>query len=354
MFHPIGQGAFYSEQHDNFNMVYDCGSISKNQDILDLSVKRSYNPKDTINVLFISHFDKDHVNKIKILRDNFHIKNVIIPLLHDSEKIILYNFYQNLSLRDFQDETSEDFFNLLNNRRKFFDKETRIIEVKEFERKLDEKQEPIDVEKIPSDKIFSGTILNHGDWIYIPYNFKYEERRKELEKLFLEKNLNFDKFKKDLDYLIKNRSVIKRAYFNLHGKINQNSMTVYSGPDKQEYLMSNGCPLYSNIFFAEDNRAGCIFTGDADLNKTKIDNIYGDYWDKVGTIQIPHHGDYNSFNQVVLNNSSYTCPISFGTDNIFAHPSNQVIDDIYRAGSKPIFITEKQDSLFTQIIKKIP
>lgn len=25
VFHPIGQGAFYSERHDNFNIVYDCG-----------------------------------------------------------------------------------------------------------------------------------------------------------------------------------------------------------------------------------------------------------------------------------------------------------------------------------------
>ena len=27
-FHPVGQGAFYSERHENYNIVYDCGSVN--------------------------------------------------------------------------------------------------------------------------------------------------------------------------------------------------------------------------------------------------------------------------------------------------------------------------------------
>ena len=26
IFHPVGQGAFYSERHENHNIVYDCGT----------------------------------------------------------------------------------------------------------------------------------------------------------------------------------------------------------------------------------------------------------------------------------------------------------------------------------------
>ena len=36
IFHTIGQGAFYSEKHDNFNIVYDCGTEWKNSDMSTL------------------------------------------------------------------------------------------------------------------------------------------------------------------------------------------------------------------------------------------------------------------------------------------------------------------------------
>ena len=29
MFHSIGQGAFYSERHDGYNIVYDCGGMEE-------------------------------------------------------------------------------------------------------------------------------------------------------------------------------------------------------------------------------------------------------------------------------------------------------------------------------------
>ena len=67
IFHPVGQGAFYSERHtignENFNIVYDCGSLSSKID----SVVQDFADQNEIDVLFISHFDQDHVNKIKLL-----------------------------------------------------------------------------------------------------------------------------------------------------------------------------------------------------------------------------------------------------------------------------------------------
>jgi hypothetical protein len=41
IFHPIGQGAFYSERHENINIVYDCGNW-KNTKLADRVVKQSF------------------------------------------------------------------------------------------------------------------------------------------------------------------------------------------------------------------------------------------------------------------------------------------------------------------------
>lgn len=93
IFHPIGQGAFYSERHENFNIVYDCGNW-KNTKLADRVVKQSFNTTDEIDILFISHFDADHVNKIDTLKTHCKkIKTVVLPLLHKNEKLFLANFY---------------------------------------------------------------------------------------------------------------------------------------------------------------------------------------------------------------------------------------------------------------------
>lgn len=68
-FYPVGQGGFYSEtfttKNNKFNVVYDCGSVSSN---VNPVISSSFNKNENIDILFISHFDSDHVNKIDILK----------------------------------------------------------------------------------------------------------------------------------------------------------------------------------------------------------------------------------------------------------------------------------------------
>lgn len=86
-FHPIGQGAFYSEEFFNseqncvFRIVYDCGSLKycglqRNSDGTPLEredieerVKRAFPNGYGIDILFVSHFDEDHVNLIPYLTE---------------------------------------------------------------------------------------------------------------------------------------------------------------------------------------------------------------------------------------------------------------------------------------------
>lgn len=354
IFHPIGQGAFYSERHvnDNFNIVYDCGSLPERSKRPEQIVKQSFYNKTDIHILFISHFDADHVNRIKILKDNFNIHKVILPLLHDDEKLFVSKFNGIV--------TNNDFNTLVTNPQDFFAPSTIIISVSPDEKSKIQEEGIIEIENIiKSQKIDSGKILRWRKWIYIPFNLKNVERRKELESLFQENKLDIEKFKKNLDYATENRNDIKRIYQEVSGNINENSMIIYSGPEKSSgqhiihsFIHCMSCNYrYCDFSFLHEKPA-CLFMGDYDTNNNvDLKKKYRNYWDNIGTLQIPHHGALSSFNNKILTDGGYRCVISFGTSNQYGHPSSQVVADIIEKRSCPIFVTEKTDSQYIELIE---
>lgn len=72
IFHPMGQGAFYTERFEKINIVYDCGT--KNETIGRKVVKQSFKSTDEIDILFISHFHADYISNIKTLKE--HCKSI--------------------------------------------------------------------------------------------------------------------------------------------------------------------------------------------------------------------------------------------------------------------------------------
>lgn len=385
IFHPIGQGAFYSERHEgikdennkkkSFNIVYDCGTEWKNRShpYYDKVVRQSFRKTDVIDILFISHFDYDHVSKIEVLRDHVQeIRFVVLPLLHDNEKILISNIYRNLGL---------NISPLIDDPDGFF-KNSRVIYVKPSDDKSPEtNNSPTLIEEISADsdgkyKIESKRQLSLSglaNWVYIPFNYEYSKRNADLLALLTSEGFNTTRLQNDsnytLDEIINDLRIsrssggkkFQRIYDTLDGKINQNSMTVYSGPFLEPTFphiesFYNGCrhfsPIHFHLSFHLDNRVACVFTGDADLNISTIQTIYASLWQYVGTIQIPHHGDLKSFNSSVISDKrSYICPISFGNRNTYGHPSSLVISKIISKRSYPVFVTEVPSTMFIQHIE---
>ena len=193
IFHPVGQGGFYSESfktnNNNFNVVYDCGSISRG---VDKVISNSFDKNEDIDILFISHFDSDHVNKINILKNSVSkIKTVIMPLLSEEDKNFLLLVYKWLG------SEYKNSLDILNNPKEFFGSETKIIWVREVVESRDEEsnQEIRDVAEIEDGtEIKSGENINFSlerrkFWIYKPYNYKNKTRHKELLKKFRENNI---------------------------------------------------------------------------------------------------------------------------------------------------------------------
>ena len=375
-FYPVGQGGFYSEsfkaENNNFNVVYDCGSISRG---VDKVISNSFDKNEDIDILFISHFDSDHVNKINILKNSVgKIKTVIMPLLSEEDKNFSLVVYKELG------NEYKNSLDILNNPKEFFGSETKIIWVREVVESRDEEsnQEIRDVAEIEDGaEIKSGENINFSlegrkFWIYKPYNYKNKIRHKELLKKFRENNILINDLK-DIEYIFNHIKEIRKCYKEVEGGINQNSLVLYSNLIKDKYsaacidyiYMGKDLNFYSfwhDYFYFLKNRfdLGCIYTGDVYL-KTIVDDFKNKikgckHYLPVNTIQVPHHGSKNGFDINFFNDFSegrrrIISPISFGLSNSYGHPSSMVIKQLTLEHHLPVYVTNDKRNLFTQVFE---
>jgi hypothetical protein len=355
-FHPIGQGAFYSERHDGFNVVYDCGEW-KGAHRVDTMIEASFLPGSSIDCLFVSHFDYDHVSKLDILKAEFPIKRVVLPLLHKDEALLLSSIHATLG--------HDSVARLIRDSDAFFGEGTQVLRVDGTDPESGPSEsEPVQIEVATSRTIGSGTpmVRKSIDWAYIPYNFLYKKRSALLRTSLANAGLDLSKIAgSDVDYMTKNRAKIRSVYDTLQGRINQNSMVLYSGPSGKA-SMSRRSSFHSGLSCSNwhsgrrrgpsgDARIACVYCGDSDLKVTRIQHVYGKHWQHVGVVQIPHHGDQNSFDSSSIANGDFLCPMSVGNGNIYGHPSPQVISEILLSGSHPILVTDDLDSIFMDILE---
>lgn len=355
IFFPIGQGAFYAERHNNFNIVYDCGNWRQTKSSKSV-VSQSFNKNESIKILFISHLDWDHISLLEILKNTVSsIDYVILPLLHDEQKILISNIHKVLGYSS---------SSIINNPQVFFGDKVKIIYIKPSENDvINDGTIVLDRDDNLDSEIESGTrisINSDYNWCFIPFNIKNNERNKILEKKLEKKGFDVTKLKTDSDYIINNlldeekKDNMKDIYNSLTGKINENSLVIYSGPKFGCVNCGSTkclCHMYSYCEYICSNhyiKIGCIYTGDTNLNKFNLINTYQHYWSMVGTVQIPHHGSIEDFNSDFLNSNDLICPISFSINNNYGHPSYKVINDIISKNSQIIKVTEKMDSGYIQ------
>ncbi len=385
-FHPVGQGAFYSERfnfgYETFNIVYDCGSDTNRKltKSIESTIKSSFTDQDTIDILFISHFDRDHVNKISVLKNTVkEIKTVVYPLLQDIQKNILKSIYSNNN--DFK-----DFLALIDNPSSFFGDDVRLIEIKALNsektsREQNSEPEVVNLftEGLERGEYNSGTRFTFNTstrsrtviWNFIPYNYEFESRHNKLIEAINKASNSDPNNKKIYDKLSKGVLISNPTELKLVNKIyrlclkdvNKNSMFLYSGPINDSYRFDNrdyNC-TYTHCEYPPCSpkfrgiSPGCLYTGDADFkylvrNKVTIKTLLPDFFKYIGVIQIPHHGAIGNFKIDFFANEKYYCPMSFGKTNTHGHPSDKVIQELVENGNFPIRISEDHASIFIQNI----
>ena len=374
-FHPVGQGAFYSERFqiwkpevETHNIVYDCGVCYMKEKQAVHVVNQAFAGKDEIDYLFISHLDYDHVSLAYAILPR--VKNIVLPLVSKEELVIAMLFYVVSEERD-----AARFFNEIIRRLEDNNRRNTVIFVGDIEENLNDWEN--------ANVIKSGTDIVPQwdyDWVLIPHNVKYSSRKQklmdELDKLIHEKEfvkeivgLGLKPFKTAEELLSKLnesdfvgkvlvmpnlRKAIKSAYASIEGGTNENSLLLYSGP-------KSGVTRYMLEFCMPNRRwcdcrisqAACLYTGDSTCDMADWKKKYVAVWEHIGTIQLPHHGSVESFEvDTYPVDRQYIFPVSFGTYNTYGHPSGKVLAYLMMCDCCIQMVTEMANSRYMQSIGK--
>ena len=350
-FHPVGQGAFYSEvfsidDREEFTVVYDCGTESDGASLdheIDSFVKGLKNSK--IDLLFISHFHKDHINGLPKLASMAKIKKTVIPML-PSEVLLVSRVHNYLTCEETtkegrrkEIEPLEQIINDLTTHEGISEQFGEIVSVAPY----DPDYRPDGwLPKSTSETVQAGKSLPGitDIWEYIPFNsidvdddraVKFKARVSELG-LIKDGKLMEDKLLHGL------RVKVKELYKEIVGKLctddNLYTMAV-------ESLPAEG---YEDEILARNSR--CLFTGD--LDSVGNAGLWGRFSDlfqlnDIGTIQVPHHGSKENWRSEFLTRDPKEFVVSVGGKNTYHHPDFWAMESI-RKKDKLFVVTEDPGS----------
>ncbi len=393
IFHPVGQGGFYTESFEDKRMVvYDCGGKSREfmEEYIDSFIPE--NPKQQIEAIFISHLHDDHINGLQYLLHKTSAKRLFLPCF--SQEIVFETLFYNSLQKPNGNSINSFVVSLIESVRsdRSFIGDTRITTISDesSERELPSYSLNGNIPPI----IPSGTHLNEDKfWVYIPYNPKSPKikfskvdikYRSTLEQIYYEKSA--EKQARDIADFVKKYSVktCKEIYKALFGGIhNSQSMPVFSGilPPNNMQL---GHPLTSFCHFDididchhHDFHGHCfidwhhctphnylsskkiisnfLYTGDFNAQKEEntkaIIKFYKEHqaWDTICGIQIPHHGSKHNYHPA-LYEGCYYAVASAGVTNKYRHPHVDTLNKIYQQKCYPFVVTENSPIRFEQYI----
>ncbi|GGK80588.1 hypothetical protein [Amphritea balenae] len=368
IFHPVGQGGFFTEElryhtahkknskkrtREVFRVAYDCGSVTSK-----VALEKQINTFENkiFDVLFISHFDTDHINGLKYLLTKCVVEKVVLPAIGHDEQIRLAVMYSNN--KEFSSFCADPAGYIRRASRN--GEGTKIIFVKPYTG--EGSGEELDLDEEPSSSITtidSGRIIKKKNlslpWVYIPFNFEGENRAAEVAKTLGSMGVSIKTGQDLKNYLDDPNPKVKddiiKAFKKIKGGPNTNSLTLYSGPDLDEQRQI--CWLVNieskNFFHSCSRNPACIYLGDYDAGGGRkwrqLYENFESYWHYVGTIQIPHHGAKKNFNEKLCDNTSMFCVIASGLDNRYKHPHPDTLKSILNSKGMPILVNESDHSI---------
>lgn len=366
-FHPVGQGAFYSEtflnkyfENNIFRMVFDCGNDLKHnnkdtKDYVDNYVEKKL--KGEIDLLFISHFHEDHIRYLIKYKGHYKVKNVVIPSLNDEEKYLL--------LLGFRFEVSDIDYDLYSqfimSPHQFFETDN-IIRIGGDNNNT---QENVLItfnayyELIYVKKCFVLLCDRRPIWQYIPYNFINWEDKLELyieflnyfEKIGLKERKPIEYVKDICNNKIEGISLkdLVLIYKKIPRDLNKLCIGVLSLPvNYYNYRYRYRSCSKSNI--------SCLYTGDMPFKSeyiSKIKEIISkNKFSKdvsINTVQIPHHGSGGIyFDESFFKLNFQNAVMCLGSENKYHHPSGDLLRTLALEGKKIKSITEYLRTKFVQ------
>jgi hypothetical protein len=298
-FANVGQALFAVERHSGHIVVYDCGG--ENVGYVRRAIKRILRPEEPIDVLFISHYDRDHINGIRYLLQHYSVKHLVLPMIEEPVKAMTLCMFGSRSLAyRFCNDPEKEVADIYAAKRTHNEGREDVvmplihrIQQEDGERPREEERrgEAVVMDSLVQDTSHpSGTefVFGHDDkpWVYIPFNravmlprtveqFKIE--------LGLAPNATYQDIMDKWRRTSSKRNVFKHAWSATTGidekGINAYSMTLYSGSKRP------------------NQKTGCLYTGDYDAGRYMLllYQAYHAVWDNIFIVQIPHHGSFPNF-----------------------------------------------------------
>lgn len=350
--HPVGQGAFYSEVFENngdvkFTMVYDCGTetpdkkmdLQLNDQIIDFSDRVN----NRIDLLFISHFHKDHISGLNYLTQKCKVKKTIIPMLTD--ELILLTRVSNLFYYGSEALTSdmiirELFFGGEGDNGHFGDVYVVSPYDDEDSRVFDHDKNIDNVYPRQNAIIRCGEIIEQEDvfWKYRPFNSISPscQKARDLKIRLLNDipwafGLNGDFDARTI--VGKHLDVLKKDYKDVMGGANDNIYT----------LVVESSPVKGIMHEEEMKKCRGLYYGDFDYLKSgKCPTMVSPaIYSEIGFVQVPHHGSKRNWHTDFLRGAPRQYVISAGTTNGYHHPSYWVVKEIKDNGNMINVVSEK-------------
>lgn len=373
---PVGEGGFYTEifsggfngNVEEFCYVYDCGSSSRGEP--GRTIGSALPAGMVIEALFISHFDRDHINGIKKLKQAHKIHHIVMPQI-DGYKWFYVIFASILKQSATVDsEFIEDVETLKD--------EIPTVQVDFFDDTTPPHSD-VEIDDIPGAgvKIPCGTILitkfKEPLWVYIPVNIglkvQIENLKRRLTPIFQGAlGSTFQDFEslsgEDCAAVINNhRREINDVYKAVFGTSNAASMALYSGLKDNYYNVDTSfsyrqsCCDCCGYHMRRDYPEACLYTGDSNLKNEVLYNLinrrFPQLIEHIGLAQIPHHGSIYNSDSPSLSALSRQCPlfVSYGTQNTFSHPSSYLLGHLRSCGFPVFEVTERNDTTLSEMIR---
>lgn len=325
----------------DFMYVYDCGSdpiAGVVQSVRSIVARR---PSRKLDMLFVSHFDRDHICGIPYLlheKKGLRVDTIVMPYLDDIERIIAFGRSAATSGERVAERFHEDVIvDPIGSMASFGPRQIVMVMPDDEDEgglsyfelppvepphsgtdglpwKSADKTGRSSTRSMSRRSPDGATVVQHiefevgkgteGGWLLKPHVKRTSRRDRDAFCAAVEVALSWPrssfeqkvKDKKERRLLVtKHRSAVARAYTWTFGDKNETSLVLYSGPAEPQKA---GAVFKNGQMFAKA-RVGWMGTGDVDfkdrLTVQRFQNHYRDEVDWVTTFMLPHHGSAHNF-----------------------------------------------------------
>lgn len=365
----------------DFMYVYDCGSIpiaGVVDAVLSIVSRRE---SRRLDMLFVSHFDRDHICGIPHLlhqKNGLQVDTIVMPYLDDIERIIAFGrssatsaepraerFHEDIVVdpmgtmtqfgprqivmvaSDEEDDGGSGFFELPPTEPPRSDPDGQPWKSKDAG---DFRSAPPSARRTPEGAIvvqkieFNIASGTEGGWLLKPHVKKADLQDRKAFCTAVEVMLKWPRgsfrekvqSKKVRQLLVtKHRTILSRAYAWAFGDKNETSMSLYSGPASPEEA---GAVVYRTKKF-DSARVGWLGTGDACFldpqTVQKYQNHYSDELDWITTFMLPHHGSAHNFDpELPVVEAELWVAAAQPKHSSWKHPAPEIVKAIKASGAK--------------------